>query len=464
MANVKQVDSTAVKLPLLQKIGYGFGEAGSTLSWTMISSYLTVFYSDVVGLAPAVISVLMLVARIWQALCDPVFGSIAENTRSRWGRYRPYILFGAPILALFNCLTFLKLDLPDGAKTAFCLVTYIICCTAYSVANGAVACVVNSMTSINEERVSANAVKGVVSSLAGMGVNAITMPLLMYFGGGNSASPRGYFMTALIFSICSLPFFYFCFLSAKEVIKGGEKIERGENVLVTIAKSFAGAFKDWNVAWLMVAMLVFLTALFGRISIMVYYFLYVTGDPMGMASFGTAMTFGMLVVNFYTPVLLNRFDKKYVAVISCILQAACCVVFFFMGQAKMASMVIAVIGFVYGATNMVSLVSVSLCGELIDDNWLRTGTRSDGVIVTAVSFSTKIANAVGSALGIAALGIVGFVANTEMAPDTITRINAVINLMPAALFLVAIIPFLMIRMTNSKGKENEQKIQQMTQN
>ncbi len=183
----------------------------------------------------------MLVARIWQALCDPVFGSIAENTRSRWGRYRPYILFGAPILALFNCLTFLKLDLPDGAKTAFCLVTYIICCTAHSVANGAVACVVNSMTSINEERVSANAVKGVVSSLAGMGVNAITMPLLMYFGGGNSASPRGYFMTALIFSICSLPFFYFCFLSAKEVVKGGEKIERGENVLVTIAKSFAGA-------------------------------------------------------------------------------------------------------------------------------------------------------------------------------------------------------------------------------
>lgn len=72
----------------------------------MISSYLTVFYSDVVGLAPAVISIIMLIARIWQAICDPVFGGIAENTRSKFGRYRPYILYGAPVLALFNCLTF----------------------------------------------------------------------------------------------------------------------------------------------------------------------------------------------------------------------------------------------------------------------------------------------------------------------------------------------------------------------
>lgn len=99
---------TEIKLSVFQKIGYGLGEAGSTLSWTLVSSYLTVFYSDVVGLAPAIISVIMLVARIWQAVCDPLFGGIAENTKSRWGRYRPYILFGAPLLALFNCLTFLN--------------------------------------------------------------------------------------------------------------------------------------------------------------------------------------------------------------------------------------------------------------------------------------------------------------------------------------------------------------------
>ena len=453
---------TAVRIPFIKKIGYGFGEAGSTLSWTLISSYLTVFYTDVVGLAPAVISVLMLVARIWQAICDPVFGGIAENTRSRWGRYRPYILFGAPVLALFNCLTFLNLDIPVQAKTIFCLITYIICCTAYSVVNGAVGMVLNSMTSINEERVSTNAVRGVVSSIAGMAVNAITMPLIMFFGNGNANSSRGYFLTAVVFSICSIPFFFFCFKSAIEVISGGvKKHEKRENPVVNICKSFAGALKDWNVRWLVIAMIIYLTALFGRISIMVYYFIYVTGDAMGMAAFGTAMTAGMLVVNLYTPFLLNRIDKKYVACMSCVFQAACCVIFFFLGQAKAPSMVIAVVGFCYGATNMLTMVSSSLVGELIDDNWLRTGTRSDGMIGGTIGFSTKLANAIGSAVGIAALGAVGFVANSEMSAATLVRVNAVINFMPAALFLIAIIPFLMIRMTNKKGLENEEKIKAM---
>ncbi|URW86842.1 MFS transporter [Blautia wexlerae] len=204
-----QKDSTEVKLSMAKKIGYGLGEAGSTLSFTMISSYLTVFYSDVVGLAPAVISIIMLIARIWQAICDPVFGGIAENTRSKFGRYRPYILYGAPVLALFNCLTFLNLDIPNSAKAIWCAVTYIVCCTAYSVANGAVTCIVNSLTSINTERVSANAVKGIVSSVFGIIVSAVTMPLIMKFGGGNTNSARGYFYTALVFSVASNSMFFY---------------------------------------------------------------------------------------------------------------------------------------------------------------------------------------------------------------------------------------------------------------
>lgn len=218
---------TEIKLSVFQKIGYGLGEAGSTLSWTLVSSYLTVFYSDVVGLAPAIISVIMLVARIWQAVCDPLFGGIAENTKSRWGRYRPYILFGAPLLALFNCLTFLNLDISNGAKTFWCVITYIACCTAYSFANGAVTCVVNSITSINAERVSANAYKGAIGSIFSMIVSAVTMPMLLYFGGGNTNSSTGYFLTALVFSIASLPCFFLCFKATREVITGGTK-ETGE--------------------------------------------------------------------------------------------------------------------------------------------------------------------------------------------------------------------------------------------
>ena len=190
-----------VKIPIKNKIGYGMGEAGSQLSWALVSSYLSVYYTDVVGLTPAVISIIMLVARVWDAFNDPMFGSIAENTRTKWGRFRPYILWGAPILALFNCLTFLNLDISQGAKAFWCAFTYIGCGMAYTAVNISTQCVANVMTASNEERVSLNAFKGIGSGLIQMVISAVTMPMILKFGNGSAASGRGYFMAALVFPI-----------------------------------------------------------------------------------------------------------------------------------------------------------------------------------------------------------------------------------------------------------------------
>src|SRR5574344_1860323 len=85
---------------------YSFGEVGSQLSWYMINSYLTLFYTDVVGLTASAISLIMLIARIWDAVNDPMMGVIADRTRTRWGKFRPYLMFAPPFLAIFNLLTF----------------------------------------------------------------------------------------------------------------------------------------------------------------------------------------------------------------------------------------------------------------------------------------------------------------------------------------------------------------------
>lgn len=92
--------------------------------------------------------------------------------------------------------------------------------------------------------------------------------------------------------------FFICFKSTKEVISGGNERSVKQNPIVMICASFKNAFKDWNVAWLMIAMIIYLTGVFGRLGVMAYYFIYVLAAPMGIAAFGTAMTVGMLVVNF----------------------------------------------------------------------------------------------------------------------------------------------------------------------
>lgn len=454
-------NKTDVSYPMLRKIGYGMGEAGSQLSWTLISSYLTVYYSDVVGLTPIIISTVMLVARILTAFWNPVFGSIAENTHTKWGRYRPYILFGTPFLALFSCLMFLNINGSTTLKAIWCTVTYLICSILYTMVNGAETYIPMSMTTVNTERVSLNAVKGVVANVASVIMSAVTMPMLIFFGGGNSSTSKSYFMVAMIFAILSVPCFYVCYFSSNEVVSGGSLVRTEKRtVIIEIFKSFWETIKDRDSGMLILAMILFLTGIFGRLGVMLYYFLYIVHKPMLMASFSTAMMLGMLVVNFYTPYLLNHFDKKYVGVLSCVLEIICCVIFFFSKN----SMVIVATGFFYGAFNMVTLVSQGLVGEIIDDRWLRTGIRADGIIGSSIGFAAQIGNTIGGAIGIAILGAVGYVAHADLSQTVLMRMNVVINLGPALCFALAIIPFMMIRMTNKKGRENELKIKSMTEN
>ena len=453
MNEMTQTNTAEVKLPVLKKIGYGFGECGSQLSWTLVSSYLTVFYTDVVGLTPLAISAIMLIARIWDAVNDPMFGSIAENTRSKWGRFRPYILFGAPFLALFNCLTFLNLDIPNGAKAFWCGATYILCGMAYTVVNISVGCLANSLTSINSERVSLNAYRGIIGSGVGILMNMITMPLLLHFGKGSTSSGHGYFMVALIFSLLCIPCFVICFFSTKEVISGGAK--KKENAVKNLIGSFKMTFADHNARFLILGMFCFLTGIFGRLGIMAYYFIYVMQNPMAIASFGTALAIGMTLVNLYAPYLLNHIDKKKCGMITALCQIACCAALYFMAEAHMSAAAIAAVGFIYGFTNFGGLVSYGLGAEIIDDNWIRTGNRADGVIYSCISFATKLGNAIGGSVGIIVLAAVGFVANADLAPEVLTRMNAVINFGPCIFFALSAVFFMMIKMTKAKGKENE---------
>lgn len=450
---------TEVTYSMPVKIGFSMGEVGSQLSWTLISSYLTVFYSDVVGLTPLLISTVMLAVRIIQAFGSPVFGSIAENTHTKWGRYRPYILFGSPFLALFSCIMFLNISGSVTVKAIWCTITYIVAAILYLIVNGAETYLPNSMTTKNTERVSLNAVKGASAGVIQVIMSAVTMPLLIFFGNGKASTSRGYFIVALIFSVLSVPAFYICFYSSKEVVSGGSlRNTKHTNVIKSILKSFIVTIKERNSGMLILAMILYLTAVFGRLGIMLYYFIYIVHKPVLMATFSTAMMFGMLVVNFYTPWLLNHIDKKKVGIISAFLEAICCVIFFFITN----SVWIVVTGFFYGAFNMATLVSQTLTGEIIDDRWLRTGIRADGVIGSAVGFAASIGNAIGGSAGIALLGAVGYVAHTQMSATVLNNMNIVINLVPAACFLLSAIPFSLITMTNEKGRENEKKIKQLS--
>ena len=445
------------KLSWRSIIGYGFGEAGTQFSWTLISNYLTVYYTDVVGLTPVIISTIMLVARIWDAINDPMFGTIAErHTHTRWGRFRPYIMFGAPILALFNCLTFLNLDISNGAKAFWCGLTYILCGMAYTAVSISVGSLANCMTTSNHERVTLNSSRNILGNVAAMILSAATMPIILFFGNGSTSSGKGYFMAALIFSIISIPCLAICFFTTRETVKVElPPEEKKGNMFSSIVESL----KDHDSRTLIIAMVLVLTAVMGRVGIMAYYFIYIYQDPTIIAACASALTFGMIMPGFYAPFFLNKFNKKTVGMWACFLMAFFCVTFYFAGEAHASLPVMVVLHFLYGASNCAAITCFVLIGEIVDDAWLRTGIRSDGVMYSMVSFGTKLGNAIGGSIGILGLAAVGFVANTEMSSSVLSNMDKVINFGPAIIYILAGLFYAQIHMTNAKGKENEPKIQ-----
>lgn len=445
-------------------IRYGMGEAGCQFSWALISSYLTFYYSDVVGLAPMVISTIMLVARIWDAINDPMFGAIAENyTHTRWGRFRPYILFGAPLLAIFNCLTFLNLDISSGAKAIWCGVTYIGCGMIYTAVSISVGSLPNCMTTVNKERVKLQSSRNIVGNIASLIISATAMPMILYFGGGSAASGKGYFTSALIYSILCIPCLAICFFSTRETItantsKSNESTEKKNG---GILHSFLQAFQDRDSRILIIAMVCVLIAIMGRMGIQTYYFVYVIGDANKMAACVSAMGIGMLLPGVYTPFILNRVDKKWVGVAGNILMGVCCIALYFAAELGASLGVLIVIHFLMGLFNTQQVACFTLAAEIIDDNWARTGHRIDGTLYSCVSFATKLGNAVGGSVGILALSAVGYVANQNLGKDILSNMNKVINLGPFVFFMLAAVFFAMISMTNAKGQENEAIVEKM---
>lgn len=445
------------KLTFLSKLGYGFGEAGSNCSWALISSYLTVFYTDVVGLTPLVISAIMLIARIWDAVNDPMFGSIAENSNFKFGRYRSWILMGLPFLALFSCLTFLNLDLPNTWKSIWCGFTYIGCGMAYTVVNLSTGALSNTMTADPSERTELQSFRGAFSTIIGIILNAVTMPVILYFGKGSTSSARGYFLAAVIFAVISVPCFLICIFTTKEKILTKKSKKEKQGTIKQLGTSFKVAFSDADTRNLILAVIFNMLGLFGRNGVAAYFFIYVLADPMVMSAAMPAMLIGMLITNFYAPFLLKHMNKKTAGIFAAIGNSISLIGLFWTGQIGWGIGVV-IFSFINGVTNVSYIVQFSLAGDLIDDNWIRTGKRTEGITYAVISFATKVGNAIGGSIGILALSAVGYVANAEMSRSVLTKMNAIINLGPILFFILTGYFYGKIRMNNSRAKENEQKV------
>ncbi len=214
------------KLSFSEKLGYSLGDAATNLVWRGALAFLAVFYTDTFGLETMAVAALLLIVRLSDGVTDIIMGMIADRTKSRWGKFRPWILFSAPLLGLFMVLTFTTPDLNPTGKLIYAYVTYIGLTLAYTMNNVPYSALMGVMTPSNHERTILSSWRFAAAFMGGFMVMVGTPLLVEYFGNGNEQ--LGYQRTMYVFAGLLVALLIITFYSTIERVKSPESQNSGE--------------------------------------------------------------------------------------------------------------------------------------------------------------------------------------------------------------------------------------------
>ena len=426
-----------------QYFAYGCGNFASQMSWTMVSSYLTIFYTDVFGLAAGAVSVLFLVARIWDGCTDVMMGEIMEHTRSRWGRFRPYITAGAPLLIFFTILTFSVPGFGNTGKLIYAYVTYIGLGMVYTVTNVPYSALPAVMTE-DSKKINRLFTAQMMGMVIGMIVlNLCTLPLVNYFDGIREQS--GYQVTATIYAVIALPLFWFCAKQCKEVVTVAKEAQS------SVKESLVAVFTSKNAMCVIVYSLLNIAGMLGRIGVATYFYIYVVGNMSMVTIFMMLPMFIGAFIMPFCPKVIEKIGRKKTLYIALSFQIIGCLMMFFGPTDNMVYLVLAHV--VYGGGYIGGPCGSAMLADAVADIHEKKGVRPDGTAYAVNGLANKVGQAIGSALGIAIIGWFGYVAGQNITPHVTQGIQIGVNLMPAIIYAVAFIPVMLFSLEGKDKKE-----------
>ena len=236
------------KLPILEKFGYGLGDTASNIVFQVVINFMMYFYTDVFGIGAAAVGTLMLVVRMFDAVTDPLMGGIADRTQTRWGRYRPYLLWIAFPYGILAVLTFTTPDFSESGKLLYAYITYALLMTAYTAINIPYSALGGVITADPQERASVQSWRFMLAMVGGAIVAAATLPMVDFFGGEDKQ--KGFQIAMMVLSTFAILCFIACFALTKEREDPTEKAEQQ-----SIFKDFVFLMK--NDQWRLIALITF---------------------------------------------------------------------------------------------------------------------------------------------------------------------------------------------------------------
>lgn len=439
-------------------VRYGFGEFACQISWYMINSYLMIYYTDIVGLTAGAISLIMLIARVWDAVNDPMMGMICDRTNTKWGRFRPFLMFTPPFLAIFNILTFTVFPLQGAMKAIVCFICYVGMGMLYTVVGTAYFGLVNVIAKDSQSKQNLSAARNVGNSIANILLSACCMPLILKFSsavdatGAPAADAHGYFVAAVIFSIVMIPCFWIA-ASCKEtyghMFHASEGVDKPKR---TIGDSLKTLVKNDQLIFVILNTLGGVMGIMGRMTLLSYYIIYVVGNYTMIAPVYLIISIGTLIGSLCIPFMTKKFGKRnYLFALNILMIAGFVGMYFFTSSVAL----IMVLSFLCGFTNSGQGVSYGMISDSIDYCDYKYGVREEGLSSSFLTLGVKLATAVIGTCGVLFLDMTGYVPNAIQTPEVQQSINFLINIVPAICVGVALIPLFFYKLDANKMKEIE---------
>jgi GPH family glycoside/pentoside/hexuronide:cation symporter len=422
------------RLRLGEKIGFGIGDLGFNFYWTTVASFLAAFYTDVFGIQAAAAAGMMLITRIVDAFTDPLMGAIADRTRTRWGKFRPYLLFAALPMGGAAVLTFTTPELGESGKVLWAYATYTLMMLMYTVLSMPYSALSGVMTADGNERTSLISIRFIFAFIGGTLVNWMTLPLVETLGAGNEV--RGWQLTMLVYAIVASGIFGVTFLTTKERVT--PPLAQRTNVRRDLTDLLR--CRPWVILFVLAMVIMMVFTMRGGSAY--YYFKYYVERPELLKYYLPCQTFALAAGAWMTPWLSRYIDKPKLLMIAMSLVAVLSMLFYFVPRDA--------IGLIFTMNILVSLalgpkapLTWSMYADTADYNEWKNGRRATAMTFAAASFAQKLGGSLGSAGMLAILASIGYVANEAQSGASQTGIALLQTVYPGlfALLSVAVIPF-----------------------
>lgn len=439
------------RVSLREKIAYSLGDSASNFYWKTFEFFIVFFYTDVFGLPAAAVGMMMLVTRLLDAVADPIMGTIADRTKTRWGRFRPYLVWGALPFGAAGVLTFTTPHLGGGAKLVYAYITYTLLMIIYTAVNIPYSALMGVITPNSQERTSISSIRFIGAFTVGIVVQYFTLPLVAFFGHGSKT--RGWQLTMTLYGLLAVVLLVLCFLGTRERVlpPPQQNDDLGRDILNLFGS------RPWIV--LVGVVLLALAAFAIKGSDGIYYFKYFVKREDLLGPFLVSNGLAFLAAVSVAPPLAKLLGKKALFVVALGVGGAVIGFFWFLRPTDILWMFVLQIAssFILGFN---SPLIFAMFADAADHGEWRTGRRNTGLVFASAIFATKVGWALGAWLLGVSLTFFGYAANTGQSSRSLIGIVLATSWIPCALLVLGAVAMIFYPLNEAMMVKIETELQQ----